>query len=73
MHIGDLIKRTGLDDPAVAKIVEISQDIDLKDSKFGSQETPRIEQLVTGIAMAHKDEEFVWLVAQPYLRLVRVP
>ncbi|PYJ15076.1 MAG: ChrB protein, partial [Verrucomicrobia bacterium] len=30
---------------------------DLKDSKFGRQETPGIERLIAGIAMAHKDDE----------------
>jgi hypothetical protein len=62
-HEGDrctleiLIERTGLNDPAVGRIAEIVHDIDLKDSKFGRQETPGIEQLIAGIAMAHKDDE----------------
>ena len=61
-HEGDrctlevLIERTGLGEPAVARIAEIVHDIDLKDSKFGRQETPGIEQLIAGIAMAHKDD-----------------
>jgi hypothetical protein len=62
-HEGDrctleiLIERTGLNDPALGRIAEIVHDIDLKDSKFGRQETPGIEQLIAGIAMAHKDDE----------------
>jgi len=62
-HEGDrctleiLIERTGLNDPAVRRIAEIVHDIDLKDSKFGRQETPGIEQVIAGIAMAHKDDE----------------
>ena len=32
-------------------------DIDLKDQKFERQETPGIEQVIAGIAMAHKDDE----------------
>ena len=62
-HEGDrctleiLIERTGLNDPAVGRIAEIVHDIDLKDSKFGRQETLGIEQLIAGIAMAHKDDE----------------
>jgi hypothetical protein len=62
-HEGDrcslevLIERTGLNEPALAPIAEIVHDIDLKDSKFGRQETPGIERLIAGIAMAHKDDE----------------
>ena len=62
-HEGDrctleiLIERTGINDPAVRRIAEIVHDIDLKDQKFGRQETPGIEQLVAGIAMAHKEDE----------------
>ena len=62
-HEGDrctleiLIERTGLNDAAVGRLAEIVHDIDLKDSKFGRQETPGIEQLIAGIAMAHKDDE----------------
>jgi len=62
-HEGDrctleiLIERTGISDPALRRIAEIVHDIDLKDSKFGRQETPGIEQVVAGIAMAHKDDE----------------
>ena len=62
-HEGDrctlevLIERTGLNDPALSPIAEIVHDIDLKDSKFGRQETPGIERLIAGIAMAHKDDE----------------
>src|SRR5262249_19606036 len=62
-HEGDrctlevLIERTGLHEPAVGRIAEIVHDIDLKDSKFGRQETPGIEQVIAGIAMAHKDDE----------------
>ena len=62
-HEGDrcslevLIARTGLHDPALSPIAEIVHDIDLKDSKFGRQETPGIDRLIAGIAMAHKDDE----------------
>ena len=62
-HEGDrctlevLIERTGLNEPALGPIAEIVHDIDLKDSKFGRQETPGIERLIAGIAMAHKDDE----------------
>jgi len=62
-HEGDrctfevLIERAGLNDPALAPIAEIVHDIDLKDSKFGRQDTIGIERLIAGIAMAHKDDE----------------
>jgi hypothetical protein len=52
-----LIERTGLNDPGVSRLAEIVHDIDLKDSKFGRQETAGIEQLISGIAMAHKDDD----------------
>ena len=62
-HEGDrctleiLIERTGINDPALLRIAEIVHDIDLKDQKFGRQETAGIEQVIAGIAMAHKDDE----------------
>jgi hypothetical protein len=62
-HEGDrcslevLIERTGVNDPALSLIAEIVHDIDLKDSKFGRQETIGIERLIAGIAMSHKDDE----------------
>ena len=62
-HEGDrctlevLIERAGRRDPAVSRIAEIVHDIDLKDTKFGRQETAGIEQVIAGIAMAHKDDE----------------
>jgi hypothetical protein len=62
-HEGDrctlevLIERTGIHDPGLSPIAEIVHDIDLKDSKFGRQDTIGIERLIAGIAMAHKDDE----------------
>lgn len=62
-HEGDhcslevLIERTGLNEPALVPIAEIVHDIDLKDSKFGRQETAGIDRLIAGIAMAHKADE----------------
>ena len=62
-HEGDrctlevLIQRVGLNDPALIPIAEIVHDIDLKDSKFGRQDTIGIERLIAGIAMTHKDDE----------------
>jgi hypothetical protein len=62
-HEGDqcsfevLIDRVGIPDPALTPIGEIIHDIDLKDSKFAREETVGIERLITGIAMANKDDE----------------
>ena len=62
-HEGDrctlevLIERIGLNDPALSPIAEIVHDIDLKDSKFGREETTGIDRLIAGIAMSHKDDE----------------
>ena len=62
-HEGDrctleiLIERSGINDPALPRIAEIVHDIDLKDSKFRRQETQGIEQVIAGIAIAHKDDE----------------
>ena len=62
-HEGDrctlevLIERTGIHDPGLSPIAEIVHDIDLKDSKFGRQDTIGIERLIAGIAMTHKDDE----------------
>lgn len=61
-HEGDhctfevLIDRFGVADTALRAIAEIVHDIDLKDSKFGRQETPGVDVLIAGLAMAHKDD-----------------
>jgi hypothetical protein len=62
-HEGDcctlevLIKRAGIEDPALIPIAEIVHDIDLKDSKFKRLESLGIERLIAGIAMSSKDDE----------------
>ncbi len=62
-HEGDrctfevLIERVGLLDPGLGPIAEIVHDIDLKDSKFGRDETPGIDRIIAGVAMANKDDE----------------
>lgn len=62
-HEGDrctfevVMDQLGLTDRALRPIAEIVHDIDLKDSKFGRQETPGIDRLIAGIAMAHKGDE----------------
>jgi hypothetical protein len=62
-HEGDrctfevLLLRAGLDDPALAAIGEIIHDIDLKDGKYGREETAGIRTLMSGIAAAHREDE----------------
>jgi hypothetical protein len=61
-HEGDrcsfevLLARTGLADQALQAIAEIVHDIDLKDGKFGREETAGIASLVAGIASATEDD-----------------
>ena len=62
-HEGDcctfevLLARIGLVDPALTAIAEIVHDIDLKDGKFGREETTGIAHLIAGISMGNKDDE----------------
>jgi hypothetical protein len=62
-HEGDrctfevLLERAALDDPALKAIGEVVHDIDLKDGKFGREETPGIAGLIGGIVLAHQDDE----------------
>ncbi|MER9125069.1 chromate resistance protein [Mesorhizobium sp. M0959] len=62
-HEGDrcsfevLLTRAGLDDPALQAIAEIVHDIDLKDGKFGRDETTGIASLIAGIALTNKGDE----------------
>jgi hypothetical protein len=52
-----LVRRFGLEDPALRVIAEVVHDIDLKDAKYGRAEAPGIGQLVAGITPAHSDDE----------------
>ena len=62
-HEGDrctfevLLERAALDDPALHAIGEVVHDIDLKDGKFGREETAGIAGLIGGIVLAHQDDE----------------
>jgi hypothetical protein len=51
-----LLERAALDDPALHAIGEMVHDIDLKDRKFGREETPGIAGLIDGIVLAHNDD-----------------
>jgi hypothetical protein len=61
-HEGDrctfevLLTKGGLKNRALAAIGEIVHDIDLKDAKFGREETSGIAHLMTGLAAAHADD-----------------
>jgi hypothetical protein len=62
-HEGDrctfevLVGRAGLEDAALTAIGEIIHDIDLKDGKYGREETAGIRTVMAGIAAAHRDDE----------------
>ncbi len=62
-HEGDrctfevLLERAGLKDRPLTAIAEIVHDIDLKDSKFGREETSGIANLITGLSMGDKTDE----------------
>ncbi len=51
-----LLERFHLHDPALQAIAEIVHDLDMKDEKHGRPETAGIEQVIAGIAMAHKED-----------------
>ena len=61
-HRGDhctfevLLEHAGLDDPGLRAIAEIVHDIDLKDGKFGREETIGVASLIAGIAVATDDD-----------------
>lgn len=61
-HEGDrctfevLLARAGPSDPALAAIGEIVHDIDLKDAKFGREETGGVRALVAGLCAATDDD-----------------
>jgi hypothetical protein len=62
-HEGDectfevLLGRADLGDPALRAIGEIVHDIDLKDGKFGREETAGIAHLIAGITLAHDNDD----------------
>jgi hypothetical protein len=62
-HEGDkctfevLLERARLDDPALQAIGAIVHDVDLKDGKFGREETAGVAGVIGGIVLAHPDDE----------------
>jgi hypothetical protein len=61
-HEGDkctfevLLERAALKDPALSAIAQIIHDIDLRDSKYGCDESVGIRTLIDGIAVATSDD-----------------
>jgi hypothetical protein len=61
-HEGDrctfevLLLRAGIDDTALRAIAEIIHDIDLKDDKYGREETAGIRNLIAGIAATQRED-----------------
>jgi hypothetical protein len=61
-HEGDkcsfevLLDRAKLDDPALQSIAEIVHDIDLKDRKFGREQTAGIAHVIAGICTSQKED-----------------
>jgi hypothetical protein len=61
-HEGDrcsfevLVDRAGLDDPALRAIGEIVHDIDLKDAKFGREQTAGIAHVIAGVCATQEDD-----------------
>ena len=62
-HEGDrcsfevLLARAGIDDAALQAIAEIVHDIDLKDGKFGREETVGLASLLSGVTAANPSDE----------------
>jgi hypothetical protein len=57
-HEGDRCTlRAGLEEPALRILGEIVHDIDLRDAKFGRDETAGIAGLIGDIVLAHSDDE----------------
>lgn len=72
-HIGErcsfevLSERMGLDDPALRAIGEIIHDLDLRDGKFGREETAGVRSAIDGICTVARDDEQRIAAAAPML------
>jgi hypothetical protein len=72
-HVGDrctfevLAERMGLRDPALAAIGEIVHDLDLRDDKFGREETAGVRSAIDGICTVARDDEQRIAAASPML------
>jgi hypothetical protein len=61
-HDGDrctfevLLERMAIEDAALRAIGEIIHDIDLRDDKFGREETAGVRSAITGLCVVHRDD-----------------
>jgi hypothetical protein len=72
-HIGDrctfevLVGRMGLRDPALVALGEIVHDLDLRDDKFGREETAGVRSTIDGICTVARDDAQRIAAAAPML------
>jgi hypothetical protein len=52
-----LVLRTGIKDPALARVAEIVHEIDIKDGKYACPEKTGVQQMLGGMLMATPDDE----------------
>jgi len=52
-----LLARMASDDPALRAIGEMVHDLDLRDGRFGRQETAGFTALITGICLQHREDD----------------
>jgi hypothetical protein len=61
-HVGDrctfevLLERMGLEDPALRAIADIVHDIDLRDEKYGREETAGVRGAITGLCASSRED-----------------
>ena len=51
-----LLRAFDLDEPALRAVAEMVHDIDLKENKFGREETKGFDHLIAGLAWGHEDD-----------------
>jgi hypothetical protein len=72
-HVGDrctfevLVERMGLRDSALTAIGEIIHDLDLRDDKFGREESAGVRSAIDGICTVARDDEQRIAAASPML------
>jgi len=72
-HVGDrctfevLVERMALEDPALDAIGEIIHDLDLRDGKFGREETAGVRSAIDGICTVARDDDQRIAAAAPML------
>jgi hypothetical protein len=72
-HVGDrctfevLVERMALRDPALVAVGQIIHDLDLRDDKFGREETAGVRSAIDGICTVARDDEQRIAAASPML------